>query len=84
MLSGIRGLRLHITSVAAKSKYDDHNPKSTAPRSPNALTAADPAGTAPQPHSNAGASRKPANGNPAANRGAAVTADQRGRTTVTA
>ena len=27
MLSGIRGLRLHITSVAAKFKYDDHNPQ---------------------------------------------------------
>ena len=27
MLSGIRGLRLHIASVAAKFKYDDHNPQ---------------------------------------------------------
>jgi transcriptional regulator len=27
MLSGIRGLRLHMTSVAAKFKYDDHNPQ---------------------------------------------------------
>jgi transcriptional regulator len=27
MLSGIRGLRLQITSVAAKFKYDDHNPQ---------------------------------------------------------
>jgi len=44
--------------------------KSTAPGSPNALKAADPAGTAPQPRSNAGASRKSANGNPATNRGA--------------
>ena len=26
MLSGIRGLRLHVTGVAAKFKYDDHNP----------------------------------------------------------
>jgi DNA/RNA-binding domain of Phe-tRNA-synthetase-like protein len=32
---------------------------------PNASKAADPAGTAPQPHSNAGASTKSANGNPA-------------------
>lgn len=27
MLSGICGLRLHITGVAAKFKYDDHNPQ---------------------------------------------------------
>jgi transcriptional regulator len=27
MLSGIRGLRLHIASVAAKFKYDGHNPQ---------------------------------------------------------
>jgi len=27
MLSGIRGLRLRITSVAATFKYDDHNPQ---------------------------------------------------------
>jgi transcriptional regulator len=27
MLPGIRGLRLHIASVAAKFKYDDHNPQ---------------------------------------------------------
>jgi predicted FMN-binding regulatory protein PaiB len=27
MLPGIRGLCLHITSVAAKFKYDDHNPQ---------------------------------------------------------
>jgi transcriptional regulator len=27
MLSGIRGLRLHVTNVAAKFKYDDHNPQ---------------------------------------------------------
>lgn len=26
MLPGIRGLRLHVTGVAAKFKYDDHNP----------------------------------------------------------
>ena len=26
MLSGIRGLRLQVTGVAAKFKYDDHNP----------------------------------------------------------
>jgi transcriptional regulator len=26
MLSGIRGLRLHIMTVTAKFKYDDHNP----------------------------------------------------------
>lgn len=26
MLSGIRGLRLHVTEVAGKFKYDDHNP----------------------------------------------------------
>ena len=26
MLSGIRGLRLHVTGVAAKFKFDDHNP----------------------------------------------------------
>src|SRR5487761_970821 len=55
--------------------------KSTAPGSPNTLKAADPAGTAPQPRSNAGASRKSANGNPATNRGAGVTADQREGTT---
>jgi transcriptional regulator len=27
MLAGIRGLRLHVQSVAAKFKYDDHNPQ---------------------------------------------------------
>jgi transcriptional regulator len=27
MLAGIRGLRLHVTSVRAKFKYDDHNPE---------------------------------------------------------
>ncbi|MGW5665177.1 hypothetical protein ACWEWG_34780 [Streptomyces sp. NPDC003758] len=26
MLSGIRGLRLEVTDVRAKSKYDDHKP----------------------------------------------------------
>ncbi|MCW2687592.1 MAG: hypothetical protein JWR37_2482 [Mycobacterium sp.] len=26
LLSGIRGLRLHVVSVVAKFKYDDHNP----------------------------------------------------------
>jgi transcriptional regulator len=26
MLSGIRGLRLHVTEIVAKFKYDDHNP----------------------------------------------------------
>lgn len=26
MLAGIRGLRLHIDTVTAKFKYDDHNP----------------------------------------------------------
>ncbi|GEM_PF-3778933 len=26
MLPGIRGLRLHVISVTAKFKYDDHNP----------------------------------------------------------
>ena len=36
MLSGIRGLRLHITGVAAKFKYDDTTLKNTAPRSPDA------------------------------------------------
>ena len=70
MLSGICGLRLHITSVAAKFKYDDTTLKNTAPGSPDASKAAEPAGTTLQPRSNAGASRKSANGNPAANRGA--------------
>jgi transcriptional regulator len=27
MLAGIRGLRLHIETVAAKFKYDDHKPE---------------------------------------------------------
>ena len=27
MLPGIRGLRLHVTGVAAKFKFDDHNPE---------------------------------------------------------
>jgi hypothetical protein len=76
MLSGIRGLRLHITSMAAKFKYDDHNPKNTAPRSPNAWKAAEPAGTTPQPRSNADASTKSANGDPATNRGAGITSRQ--------
>jgi nitroimidazol reductase NimA-like FMN-containing flavoprotein (pyridoxamine 5'-phosphate oxidase superfamily) len=58
--------------------------KSTAPGSPNALKAADPAGAARQPRSNAGASRKSANGNPATKLGAGVTADQRGGTTAVA
>jgi hypothetical protein len=40
--------------------------KNTASRSPDASKTAEPAGTAPQPPSNAGASTKSANGNPAA------------------
>ena len=49
MLSGIRGLHLHITSVAAKFKYDDHNPQGHRAQSPNASKPADPAATTPQP-----------------------------------
>ena len=32
MLSGIRGLRLHVASVAAKFKYDDQRPSQPPPR----------------------------------------------------
>ena len=64
MLSGIRGLRLHIASVAAKFKYDDHNPPEhrarVAERLESRRTGRDRSAAA----SNAGASRKSANGNP--------------------
>ena len=66
MLSGIRGLRLHIASVAAKFRLRQPQP-ARAPRQ-GRRTPGKPGirpGTAPQPRSNAGASRKSANGNPA-------------------
>lgn len=39
MLSGIRGLRLQVTDVVAKFKYDDHNPTAHRARVASRLTA---------------------------------------------
>jgi transcriptional regulator len=78
MLSGIRGLRLHIASVAAKFKYDGHNPQEHRAQVAGRLESRGSGRDRSAAVQQRWRLREIGEWNPATNRGAAVTADQRG------